>query len=150
MYTCFLMGAHDAPAAVQEKLNDVVKYLVEQRAVTEFIVGNRGNFDAMATAAVQQVLRQHPEKELVALRLEPYPFDQRHRTLPAFFDGFFTPEGLETVPKRLCIEAANRKTLESSDFFVTWIYLTGSNSGKMLERAQNLEKQGLLEVYDLR
>ncbi len=149
MRTCFLMGAHDAPDSRRQDLEQIVEYLVLEKFVTEFIIGNRGSFDAMAIAAVQRVIQRHPEKEVVALLLEPYPFERQGQYVPAYFDGFFSPEGLETVPMRYRIGVANRKTLEGTDFFVTYVRLSGSNSGRLLRRARRLEKQRLLEVFDL-
>ncbi len=149
MASCFLMGAHDAPGFLQDKLNKVVEYLVLERCVTEFLVGSRGNFDAMAIAAIQHILRQYPQKNLVAYILEPYPFEERHHFVPEYFDGFFTPEGMESVPRRFSIEKANQKALDGSDYFVGWAYLSGTNSGKLLRRALQLEKKGFLEVIDL-
>ncbi len=148
MRTCFLAGAHDAPDSIRQDLERIVEYMVRERRVTEFVMGTRGNFDAMAAAAVQRVLQRYPQNQTVALILEPYPFERRRRYVPAHFDGLFSPEGLETVPMRYRIEAANRKTLEGTDFFVTYVLLSGSSSGKLLRRARSLEKQGFVEVFD--
>ncbi len=150
MRTCFFMGAHDASDVIGEELETLVEYLVLNRCVTEFVVGSRGHFDAMAISAIRRVLRRYPEKGLTALLLEPYPFSSTAHPLPELFHGYYTPDGMEAVPRRFCISVANQKALAQLDVFVTFTYLTGSNSGKMLHCARALERQGRLEVYELK
>lgn len=44
MRTCFLMGQHDAPDTIQERLSAELEKLVRLNGVTEMIVGHRGEF----------------------------------------------------------------------------------------------------------
>lgn len=117
--------------------------------VTQFVVGRYGEFDRMATAAVQRVIREYPEKELLAYILEPYFPGDRVLTVPHYFDEIWYPEGMEEVPKRFCIEKANQKALDASDYLVSYINRSGGSSAKLLRRAMRQSKTGRLTVINL-
>lgn len=147
MKTCFFIGHHDAPESVQERLDMQVEYLVKMCGVTEFIVGYRGAFDRMATAAVQKVKRSHPE--IYAYRLLCYhPYDCQV-TVPEYFDNTFYPDVLHDVPRRFAIEKANRYALKESDYLVAYVRWLGGNSGRLLAHARRFERLGPLKVINL-
>lgn len=149
MRTCFFIGHRDAPSSVQNQLNETVEYLVKNCHVTGFVVGHYGDFDRMAISAVQRVICNYPEKELFAEILEPYLLDDRHGLLPHYFGGFYYPEGLETAPKRYCIEKANQLTLDQMDYLICYVTHDGGNAAKLLRRAKRMEKKGYIKVYNL-
>ena len=149
MSTCFFIGHRDAPESVQEKLNETVNRLVKEFRVTDFIVGHYGEFDRMAVRAVQQAVCLFPEKELNAEMLEPYFLDGQYGLLPHYFDGYYYPGGLETVPRRYCIEKANQLTLDQADFLVAYVVRDGGNAAKLLRRARKMEKKGYMKVINL-
>ena len=120
MKTCFLFGQHDAPEYIRERLCEELEKLVCLGDVTEMIVGHRGSFDAMATAAIQRVLRKKPEiygRILVAYHESPDLL-----TLPELFEGFYYPFQLYNVPKRYAIVKANQITLDGSDYLLTYCH----------------------------
>lgn len=149
MFTCFFIGHCDAPGSIQEQLNETVAYLVKEHHVTDFIVGHYGNFDRMATIAVQRAIRCYPERELIAELLEPYFPGDRKLTVPLYFDGIYYPKGMENVPKRFCIEKANRKALEQANWLVAYVCREGGNAAKLLRTARRWEKQGAITVINL-
>ena len=149
MYTCFFIGHRDAPSVLEGQLYETVLHLVMKCHVDRFIVGHYGNFDAMATAAVQRVIREHPEKEILADMLEPYFPGDRDVRAPAFFDAIYYPEGLETVPRRYCIEKANQLALEESHYLVAYVARNGGNARKLLGRARRMAKQGGMKIINL-
>lgn len=149
MYACFFIGHRDAPQYIQNKLYDTVLHLVMDCHVTQFVVGHYGEFDRMATAVVQRVIREHPEKEIQAFVLEPYFPGDRELTVPHYFDDIWYPEGMETVPKRFCIEKANQKALDASDYLIAYVIRSGGSSAKLLSRAERQAKTGRLRVINL-
>lgn len=149
MYTCFFIGHRDAPKSIQEKLNETVGHLVREHYVTDFVVGHYGDFDRMAISAVQNAICAYPEKELVAVILEPYFLDENFGLLPHHFDRHYYPNGLETVPKRYCIEKANQLALDQADYLVAYVSRDGGNAAKLLRRARRMEKKGYIKVFNL-
>lgn len=141
MKTCFFIGHHDAPSTLQQRLNQVVENLVRYEDVTTFLVDHRGNFDEMATKAVQEAIKFRPE--LYAYSLIAYhPFEQ-NVTIPDFFESTYYPEGLEDVPKRFAITKANQIALMESDIMVAYVKREGSAIAKLLGTAKRLEKKGV-------
>ena len=147
MKTCFFVGHHDAPWFLQERLNAEVERLVRDCAVSEFVVGHYGDFDRMATIAVQAAKKRHPN--LRAYRLIPYFPSGRSFPVPEYFDNTLYPEGMETVPKRYCILRANRKLIDTSDYLLAYVCHEGGNAGGMLAYAKRREKRGLLQIINL-
>ena len=147
MSMCFLAGQHDAPEAIRERLCTELERLVQLHGVTEMIVGHRGNFDRMATAAVQAVLRKRPElygRALVAYRNSP-----DNVPLPAFFEAHYYPIELNNVPLRCAIVRANQIALVQCDFFLTYCNREGGNAGKLLQQAKRMAKKGDIQVINL-
>lgn len=147
MRTCFLMGQHDAPEAIYERLCQELKKLVRQDGVTEMIVGHRGNFDRLATAAIQTVLREKPE--LYGRVLVAYHDSSDVVPLPEFFEAHYYPIELYAVPLRHAIVKANQIALEQCDFFLTYCDREGGNAGKLLRRARRMEKKGYIKIVNL-
>lgn len=147
MNSCFFIGHHDAPYSLQEKLNETVEYLVRYRGVTQFTVGAYGNFDSMATSAVQRIKRKYPD--LYAYRLIVYPPVDKKPILPEFFDHLYYPLELFDVPQRFAIPKANRLLVDKSDFLVSYVHRDGGNSGKIMRHAKVLEKKGFLTILNL-
>lgn len=149
MYSCFFIGHRDSPFSIQEEVDRAVEKLVMECGVSEFIVGSHGQFDQMATAAVQRAVQAHPEKEIIALKLEPYFPGDREIIVPHYFDNFYYPDGMESVPPRFCIEKANRKVLDEVDFLVAYIRRDGGNAAKLYCRALAKQKRGEIRVINL-
>lgn len=147
MKSCFFIGHHDAPNSVQGRLNQEVERLVTMCDVTQFVVGYHGNFDHMATIAVQKVKAR--QSELYAYRLIPYHPAEVSVPIPELFDDTYYPFGLETVPRRYAIPRANRLALKKSDYLIAYVNWDGGNSAALLRRARTLEKKGDLKVINL-
>lgn len=80
MNTCFIIGHRDAPSYIQTQLDELLEYLVKFCDVSIFLVGYHGNFDTMATAAVQKAKRKYTE--LYLYRLLPSFPEMCSATLP--------------------------------------------------------------------
>ena len=147
MRTCFLMGQHDAPDSIRERLYEELEKLVRLGGVTVMIVVHSGYFDRMATAAVQRILRKRPE--LYGRVLIAYYDSTDTVPLPEFFEAHYYPIELYEVPERYAIVKANQIALEQSDFLITYCDREGGNTGKILRQAKRMEKKGYLKIIDL-
>lgn len=147
MRTCFLFGQSDTPDTIREALCAELEKLVQLEGVTEMIVGHRGSFDKLATAAVQAILRRKPE--LYGRVLIAYNDSAETVPLPEFFEMHYYPIELYDVPRRYAIVKANQIALEQSDFLVTYCDRAGGNAGKLLQRAKRMEQKGYLKVINL-
>ena len=147
MRTCFFIGHRDAPESIQARLTEIVENLVRYHGVTQCIVGYRGEFDRMATIAVQETKQNHPD--LCAYRLLPYHPTECQRPVPEHFDDTYYPMGLETVPRRYAIKKANHAVLEESDYLICYVCREGGNAAELLRHAQRMEKKGWITIINL-
>lgn len=147
MRTCFFIGHRDAPESIQIRLTETVEALVRGHSIAECIVGYHGEFDRMATVAIQEAKKNHPE--LFAYRLLPYHPTECQLPVPELFDDTYYPMGLETVPRRYAIKRANRAVLEESDYLVCYVCRAGGNAAELLRHAKRMEKKGWIKIINL-
>ena len=106
MKSCFFIGHREASSEILPALREAVERHIVDYGVTEFVVGNYGGFDRMATKAVIEAKTQHPQITLTLLL--PYHPAERPIDLPPGFDNSFYPPNMEKVPRRFAISKANR------------------------------------------
>lgn len=58
---CAFFGHRDAPLEIRDKLKETVISLIEERDVTEFYVGNNGDFDRMALSVLKELSGMYPQ-----------------------------------------------------------------------------------------
>lgn len=141
---CFCIGHRDACMSEIDGLDREILRHIEEYAVTEFIVGNYGNFDGLVAAAVLRAKKKHPWVRLTLLL--PYHPGERRTELPPGFDGSLYPDGMETVPRRLAIIRANRRAVDMSQHMIAFVWHPASNSREILAYARAREKKGGIRV----
>lgn len=112
--SCFFIGHRETPDRVYPTLLETIERHIAEYGVSEFVVGQYGNFDRLVIRALSQAKRAHPD--ITLMLMTPYYPVNRKADLPEAFDALFYPPDLETVPKRLAIVRANRYMVERSDF----------------------------------
>ena len=142
--TCFFIGHREAPDALLPLLEEAVERHIVEYGVTDFMVGNYGQFDALAARAVIDAKKRHPEVTLTLL-LPYHPFDRPIPT-PEGYDGTFYPPGMETVPRRAAIVRANRYMVDHSSLLIAYVWHAASNARDILEYAQRRERRGNMTV----
>lgn len=144
MKSCFFIGHRDAPSAILPALTEEVQRHITAYGVSEFIVGNYGNFDRLAARAVIAAKKLHPE--ITLSMLFPYHPTERPMELPFGFDTTFYPPGMEHVPRRFAIPRANRYMVNHVEYLIAYAWHSASNARNLLEYAQKRAKQNLLSV----
>ncbi len=104
MKNCFLFGQEDAPESILPKLEAALERYRRQLGVTRFYVGEDGDFDRMAAAAVIRLRERYGDVELY-LVTSVHPSERSGPPAPGF-DGLLYPP-LENVPRRYAQERAN-------------------------------------------
>ena len=133
MGSCFFIGHRETPDRVYPTLIETIERHIAEYGVSEFVVGQYGNFDRLVIRALSQVKRAHPD--ITLMLMTPYYPVNRKVDLPKAFDALFYPPNLETVPKRLAIVRANRYMVERSDFLIAYVRHPASNARELLEYA---------------
>lgn len=145
--TCFFIGHRDAPGSLLPLLMEAVERHITEYGVTEFVVGQYGNFDRLAAQAVKAVKRRRQGVTL-SLLLPYHPFE-RSIPVPEGFDGTFYPPGMETVPKRAAIIRANRYMVANSEFLICYNKGNAGNTRALVETALRRAQKGHMRVGNL-
>lgn len=146
--TCCFIGHSNAPEGIAPRLVEEVERHIVECGVTEFLVGNYGQFDRMSAAAVKEAKKQHPEVTLFLML--PY-LPEQGRPLPDMdgYDGTIYPEGMEKVPPKLAIPRLNRITVQKSDYVIAYVTHSWGGAAKTLEQAQKRENRGEFTITNL-
>lgn len=143
---CFLFGHHDAPQRLLPELERAIETQYTQYGVRDFVVGHYGNFDAMAIQALRKAKQRHED---ISLRLLiPYHPSKRRVETPVGFDGTIYPDGMETVPHRAAIVAANRRMADWADTVICYVQHFG-NARDLLEYLTRKSEKELPMVENL-
>lgn len=130
----FFIGHREASSALLPALEEVVEQHIVEYGVTEFTIGNYGNFDRMAAKTVIAAKKRHPE--ISVSMLIPYHPAERPIVLPQGFDNSFYPPNMEKVPRRLAIACANRYMVGHVDYLIAYVWHPASNARDLVEYAQ--------------
>ena len=145
--TCFFIGHRDAPENVRPLLAEAVERHIAQYGVTEFIVGHYGRFDTMATWAVREAKRRHPEVTL-SLLIPYYPFWGLTEQAKGY-DATFYPPGLESVPKPYAIVRANEYTIQACGYLICYDRGQIGKTRDYVAFARRRERKGLIHIENL-
>ena len=146
MPSCFFVGHRDAGNELLARIQAAVENLILREGVTDFYVGNRGNFDRMAGASVRKLMETYPQIRLYLVLAYLPPIGEE---LSEGFTGSVFPEGLESVPRRFAILRANRAMVDICDFLVAYAPHETGNAWKVLEHARRQERKGLIRIIAL-
>lgn len=147
MSICFFIGHREAAEEVLPALAEAVERHIIEYGVTEFVVGQYGNFDRLAAKVVKAAKKRHPMVTLTLL-LPYHPYD-RPAPVPEGFDRTYYPPGMETVPKRAAIVRANRYMVDNSTYLIACVWHPASNARNLLEYAQTRARDGMIQIENL-
>lgn len=147
MKTCFFIGHREAPDSLFPLLSSEVERHIMEYGVKEFVVGNYGHFDRLASQSVREIKKRHSKIRLTLL-LPYYPFN-RTILMPCGFDGTFYPSEMENVPKRAAIIRANQYMINHSDYLIAYAWHPSGNAQNLVEYALKRQAQGFINVVNL-
>ncbi len=139
--TCFLFGHRNAPLDLTPKIEQAMEDQILQHGITQFIVGQYGNFDHMAIAAGRNIKSRYPE--IVLLLLIPYHPAERPPELPRGFDAVFYPPDMEFVPKRLAIVKANQYMVATAESIICYVNHPGNTRNLLTLAQRRVRKSGI-------
>ncbi len=132
MNRCFLVGHRDAPEEIIHELKQIVKRMIAEEDVKEFIVGHYGKFDYLAAKAVAEVKREHQEVRLTLLT--PYHPAEKPLDVNGDYDEILYPFE-RPVPPKTAIVQANQKAIRMSSHLIAYVCHPGK-AREFLEYAQ--------------
>ena len=141
--SCFFIGHRDISEDYDAPLLQTIETVIAENSISEFYVGNHGNFDRLAAQAVIEAKQKHPNIRLYLV----LPHPRRFLRLPADFDDAFYPPDLPR--SRYSIVLANRYMVDHVRCLIACAYRTQSNSGRILQYARARQEKGMLRVENL-
>lgn len=137
---CAFFGHRDAPLEIREKLKKTIISLIEERDVTEFYMGNNGNFDRMALSVLKELSGMYPQINYYVV----------YAYLPEKggedFEHTIYPEGIETVPKRFAIDYRNRWIVGQVDIVVAYVGRSFGGAAKFVDMAER-QRKDVINLY---
>ena len=135
MKSCTFFGHRDTPYQIEPILQTVLLELIEHQGITNFYVGNQGNFDKMVKRQLQTLQLQFPSI-CYSVVLAYFPHEKAlEREACAVY-----PAGLESVPPKYAINERNHWMIRHADIVVAYVKHPFGGAAKWVENAQ---KRGL-------
>ena len=128
--TCTFFGHKDTPSDIRDKLRETIIMLIQEKGVTDFYVGNHGNFDKMVLSVLKELSKLYPEiRYAVVLAYLTQQVDED-------YSSTVYPEGIEAVPKRFAIDYRNKWMVQQSDFVVVYVHRSIGGAAKFTDIAK--------------
>lgn len=103
--TCTFFGHREIFTEIQPKLQSTLVYLIENKNVDTFYVGNNGKFDYMVIETLKSLKVNYPNIFYYVV-LAYLPNKKNNLESDSFIDTIY-PEGLEKVPRKYAISKRN-------------------------------------------
>lgn len=134
---CCFFGHKETPASIAAELGKVIDYLIRERNVDEFLVGNQGAFDCM----VYRTLREARKRYLhISYHVVLAYLPNADSCLCEYSETYF-PEGIENVPPRFAISWRNKWMVRESDICVCYLSHSWGGAAKGVDYAKKLKKE---------
>ena len=134
--TCCFFGHREVKHNIRDKLTAIIERLITEDGVTEFYVGNQGQFDSMVYSVLKELKAKYPNiRYTVVLAYMP---DEHIKEV--YGEDTLFPDGLENVPKKFAISKRNDWMIQQSSYAVCYVHKITGGASKFKEKA---EKKGL-------
>ena len=146
MKSCAFFGhRHMDVKQYREKLSETLKDLIENKGVTQFYSGFRGDFDVYCSYSIYELKEKYPQiKNTMVLSYIPETKDDF--SLPKCFDdSVYLLE--RSVPKRLAIIETNKCLVDMVDFIVAGV-ITHCGGAYMACEYAYKRKKPIVSVID--
>jgi uncharacterized phage-like protein YoqJ len=134
--TCCFFGHREVTHNIRDKLKAIIERLITEDGVTEFYVGNQGQFDSMVYSVLKELKAKYPNiRYTVVLAYMP-----NEHIKEVYGEDTLFPDGLESVPKKFAISKRNDWMIQQSSYAVCYVHKITGGASKFREKA---EKKGL-------
>ena len=138
---CCFFGHREVTHNIREKLTAIIERLITEEGVTEFYVGNQGQFDSTVYSVLKELKANYPHiRYTVVLAYMPDEYIKE-----VYGEDTLFPDGMETVPKKFAISKRNDWMIQQSGFVVCYVHKIMGGAAKFREKA---EKRGL-QIIDV-
>lgn len=137
--TCCFFGHKDAPPSIYDTLEEAIEKIIAEDDVTEFLVGNQGQFDGMVLKALRRIKEKYPHVSYnIVLAYMPA---EKEECNPYDFGETMLPEGIENVHPRYAISWRNKWMVNEADVVIAYVTHTWGGAARYMEMAAKKGKQ---------
>ncbi|MBE7026808.1 MAG: DUF1273 family protein [Ruminococcaceae bacterium] len=132
---------------VYEKLINLIEDLITNENVSEFWVGNYGNFDRLCAHAVRSLKQKH--LSLTLNLIIPYvtnSINEYKQQYQKNYDNILIADISERTPRKLQILKCNEYMVDNSDFMICYVEYFFGGAGKVLEYAKRKKN---IKIFNL-
>ena len=138
---CCFFGHREVMHNIRPKLTAIIEKLITEENVTEFYVGNQGQFDSMVYSVLKELKAKYPQiRYTVVLAYMP---DEHIKEV--YGENTLFPDGMESVPKKFAISKRNDWMIQQSRFAVCYVHKITGGAAKFREKAEKKELR-IIEV----
>ena len=147
MIACTFAGHREMFNSCTQQIENALKVLIEHEDTLCCYVGGMGEFDAFSAAAVRNLKRRYPNKEIQLTLVLPYmqkklnEYKQYYKTS---FDDILIPSELAELHYKRAIPARNKWLVDHSDYLIAMVWRDFGGAYTTLRYAQKQGKKIIL------
>ena len=132
---CTFFGHSDTPETIKPMLKATITEVIEKENVTDFYVGNHGNFDRMAISILSELEKTRSIRFFVVLAYQPTEKESAYLTHSVLLSG------IVPLPPRFTSNSRNRFMLENADIVITYVTHSWGGAAKFKQMAEKRQKR---------
>ena len=129
----------------REKLLNILTDLIENKGVTQFYSGFRGDFDVYCSTLIHELKAYYPYIRSTKVFSYIPEADYTYELPECFDDSIYLLE--RQVPKRLAIIETNKRIVDKVDYIVAGVHIHGGGAYAACEYAHK-RKKPIISVID--
>lgn len=138
MSSCTFFGHRDCPNSLRPSILNALHDLIETKNVSEFYLGNQGNFDYLTLSVLRELSNYYPHIHYtIVLAYLPKPGER-------FGSHSIFPEEVEKAPRRFAICQRNRWMIERADWVVAYVTHSWGGAAQFVQLARRKGKPVLM------
>lgn len=125
MITCTFAGHRQVfEAGIGDKVQKMLKVLIEKDNQFVFLNGGMGRFDEICAGVVRKLKREHPEKDIRLCLVAAYfsnRFNAEKKYYQSLYDEILLPDGVETTYYKAAITKRNKWMVDQANILIAYI-----------------------------
>lgn len=138
---CFAGHSKIYQSNIAELVYTQVEFLIREKNVTEFWVGNYGDFDRLCAGVVSQLKKHYNIRLFLVVPYLTKSLNDNRSLYYKKYDGIYIADMPANTPPRLKILKSNQYMIDNSDYLLCFVNTSWGGAAKTLEyaRKRNIE-----------